>query len=387
MEVELVRHYYKNEERNFSSVLATIVKKEGSSYRGLGAKILLSSSGESSGLLSGGCLEQEIVRRGLSVLNTGKPSLHTFDSRTNEDVVFGYASGCKGKISIFLEELPRSASPEQLQLYFSTKSLARKQTIAVIIECSDPEKIGYRFKSVDQFPAPLTDDEALLLCRFFKDCSVRSKSQSQRFVFGQKSYDVFCDVHHPPVEVHVIGAGIDAIPVYAFSHQLGWPVQIYDHRPAYLTRVNFPYADNLHLIRPENFSEVFKPKSFSNSYVIVMTHNYLIDKEYLRALLPLDLAFVGMLGPKLRGDEILSSLMAEGLALKETDLHKFYNPIGLELGGDQCETIALSMIAQIQQLSVQSSGKPLAAMRDISEHVDLYDKASSKEKRKQLEAF
>jgi xanthine/CO dehydrogenase XdhC/CoxF family maturation factor len=86
--------------------LATVVKVEGSSYRKPGARMLIGARGRLAGSVSGGCLERDVVRRGLAVLLEGKPQVAVYDTTDQDDVAFGASLGCEGRIEIFIEPVP-----------------------------------------------------------------------------------------------------------------------------------------------------------------------------------------------------------------------------------------------------------------------------------------
>lgn len=150
----------------------------------------------------------------------------------------------------------------------------------------------------------------------------------------------------------IFGAGADAIPLAEFAKNLGWYVSVVDHRPAFATKERFPLVDEIKISRPENL----KLPCEDNLVAVMMTHNYEHDKQILRLLLKSDAHYVGVLGPKKRTENILLEIRQTGEAFSEKDWQKLYAPVGLDIGADTPETIALSIIAEIQSVLARRGG-------------------------------
>ncbi|MGH2628725.1 MAG: XdhC family protein, partial [Anaerolineales bacterium] len=159
--------------------------------------------------------------------------------------------------------------------------------------------------------------------------------------------DVFIEVLRPPIRLVVCGAGHDAIPVVAQATALGWRVVVVDKRDAFLTEDRFPGATFL----KTTFAEAGRQIPVDGrTAVLVMTHNYLNDRDVLRGLLtrPAPLPFyLGMLGPRLRTEKILKELAADGITPSAEAEARLYGPVGLDLGSEGPEEIALAALAEI----------------------------------------
>ena len=154
------------------------------------------------------------------------------------------------------------------------------------------------------------------------------------------------EVLEPPLRLVVCGAGHDAVPVVHAAAQLGWRVTVVDEREAFLTAERFPEAsDLLHVERPELAASTVGVDHRTN--VMVMSHNYLRDKEYLRGFLGSGLPYVGMLGPRARTERLLGELRAEGVEPTAEDLEAIHGPAGLDVGSDSPEEIAAALVAEI----------------------------------------
>ena len=166
--------------------------------------------------------------------------------------------------------------------------------------------------------------------------------------------EVLLEVIQPPVELLIFGAGHDAIPLVHFAKQLGWHVTIVDNRLSYATRDRFPFADDIILCNPEDLEAriSFNPRMVA----VVMTHKYLHDLALLQTLLSSPLHYVGMLGPKTRTEQLLQDLQASGFIPTPEQLRRLYGPVGLDIGADTPEEIALSIVAEIQAVITNRNG-------------------------------
>jgi xanthine dehydrogenase accessory factor len=156
----------------------------------------------------------------------------------------------------------------------------------------------------------------------------------------------FVEVLEPPLRLLVCGAGHDAAPLVEAAANLGWSPIVVDDRPEFLNRTRFPNAADFVLVeRPDKVAEVAPVDT--RTHVVVMTHNFLRDKDYLRSLLTSPVRFIAMLGPAVRTERLLSELRGEGVDLSESDLARIRGPAGLDLGAEGAEEIAAAIVAEI----------------------------------------
>jgi len=177
----------------------------------------------------------------------------------------------------------------------------------------------------------------------------------------EASLRVFYQTVLPPPSLVVFGAGDDARPLVRFAKGLGWQVNVVDPRPAFATPARFPEADATVVARPEEAVARMNPEA--DSAVVVMTHHFHHDVPLLRALLPRPLAYLGLLGPKKRADRILSDLAADGLTLAPDLRERLHAPVGLDLGADTPEEVALSILAEVQSVLAKRDARPLRERR------------------------
>jgi len=169
--------------------------------------------------------------------------------------------------------------------------------------------------------------------------------------------EVFIEVIQPPVPLIIFGAGHDAVPLVRLGQELGWYVTVVDTRKVETTRERFQSANEVILSRPETLEECIQLDN--RTMAVVMTHNYLHDLELLKTLLPSPVKYLGILGPKSRTGKLLQDLQEQGITPTENQLQRFYSPVGLNIGADTPEEIALSIVAEIQSVLTNHSGGSL----------------------------
>lgn len=156
-----------------------------------------------------------------------------------------------------------------------------------------------------------------------------------------------------PIAVLLFGAGADAVPFVRIAAELGWQVAVYDHRPAFLTVERFPDAKILHLQSQDQIPEVSVD---DRTAAVVMTHSYSRDKLILPPLIEADLFYLGLLGPRRRTEQLLEEVNSDGALLTPENRKKLYAPVGLDIGADTPEAIALSIIGEIQSVLTNRKG-------------------------------
>lgn len=344
------------------AALATVVAASGSSYRRPGARMLLTSDGWVAGGVSGGCLESDVAGRARAVMESGQPDIVTYDTTEDGDIMFGVGLGCRGVIQILIEPLT-GARPD----FAFLSDLVQKREAGVCAtvfrtEGGAPTRLGDRLllsqmgsvynglADVNLAARVRTDAEAVL---------ASGRSLVREYVLSGGSVAVFFEAITPPQPLVVFGAGYDVLPLTRLAKELGWHVTVADARPAYAIRERFPQADAVLVCPPEEAAA--RLPLDARTAVVLMTHNYLHDRALLGQLLPSSVRYLGVLGPKRRTERLLSELPPG--VVTDGALSRLHSPVGLDIGADMPETIALSIIAGIQAVA---AGRPGGFLRDRS---------------------
>lgn len=337
--------------------LATVVSVEGSSYRRPGARMLVCEAGVSTGMISAGCLEGDVIEHAKRVIETGRAALVEYDTAsTSDEMAWGLGLGCNGIVRVLVEPLgPASLYVEALRRSCDGRAGAAPVTVATVYQHTTSDsmlaasrvEVGARLfidGGGETGRENLSDEVASLI-----ECDVRAGAAGVRaYEVAGGSLKVFMETLLPPVPLVVFGAGQDALPVVELARGLGWQTEVVDPqaRPASLSR--FAAADRVTLARPEDVAAQvgITPRTLT----LLMSHNYSHDLSLLRFLLASPARYIGVMGPRKRTERMLSELAAEAATsrLEEADLARLYSPAGLDVGASAPAEIALSIVAEMR---------------------------------------
>jgi xanthine dehydrogenase accessory factor len=333
------------------AVLATVVDTAGSAYRQPGARMLVTGQGWQAGSISGGCLEGDIIKRGAWLTMERRAVMVTYDSTDDDDIVHGFGLGCRGVVQVLVERIGAPAGkPDMIGFLAEVLAAREAAVIATILHAEgDPGATGQRlyYRGDGNLMHDLSDRTHLaLLQREAEQGLRRAASMTATFPSAAGTVQVFIEYIRPPTPLKIFGAGHDAIPLVALAKSCGFHVTIIDGRPSYANATHFPQVDQVIMCAP---AEVSARIGFNTSdMAVIMTHNYLADRALLRTLLTSPVSYIGVLGPKRRTGEMLSDLHEEGLACTDAQLKRLHAPVGLDIGAERPEHVALSIIAEIQ---------------------------------------
>jgi xanthine dehydrogenase accessory factor len=323
--------------RNQPIVLATIVETIGSTYRKAGAQMLACADGSAAGLLSGGCLEADLMDHARSVFETGHAKFVEYDARGSDDLIWGIGLGCEGAMKILLSRLDVDNDYQPYRFVTQCRREERLAAVAVTVESNSSENlVGTWFIASSSAPAEIR--------------GALSNPSSQPVILKDGLVAYFVIPIHLPRRVLVLGAGPDAIPLVGIASMLGWHVTVLDHRPAYARAEKFPRAHAVHQRPAADLAQVLRERTFDAA--IVMSHHLVSDELYLRQLAESQITYIGLLGPAPRRARLLGQLGEQAQSL----LGRLYGPIGLDLGADSPETIALAIVSEIQAVLSGRSG-------------------------------
>jgi len=346
-----------------SVVLATIVRVTGSSYGGVGARMVIRTDGSTVGLVSGGCLESDLAEHARRVHANGRPDLVTYDTRDDDDAPWGLGLGCNGLIEVLLEPLPPVRARDVAAIIDQALAGDAPSVIATVIRAPGSEPglptVGSHallgnadIQTIGEWAGSVLADAAEHV-----DEALAAGRRGLVREFG--TTEVAFEVVMPAVLLVVCGTGPDAAPVARFASQLGWDVTVIDHRP--LTDVHFarfPGARVVECAEALRLTDVvpLTPRSAA----VVMSHNFPRDRDYVQALLAANVAYLGVLGPRARTERMIAELTTNS-GTSPTIGDRFFAPVGMDIGGEGPDAIALSIISQV---SAVTSGRAGGHLRD-----------------------
>ncbi|GAB3270024.1 XdhC family protein [Larkinella harenae] len=300
---QLIRAYRKTDFSQRKAALATVVGLTGSGYRRPGARMYITDDGQWFGAISGGCLEGDALRKAREVMQSRQPRLVTYDTTDPEGENFGIGLGCNGILDVLIQA----------------------------IDPNDPDNPLETLDRVMQGRQPLTFETAL-----------------------PDGAGVFVEELKPDIQLLVFGGGYDAVPLVNLAKQIGWRVVVTDDCVAHLQPRRFGEADEMLAVQRDAIRQQIPIDGFSAA--VLISHNFKYDKAVLRELLQTDIPYIGLLGPKKRGDALLEEV-ADWVSPK--DEKRLFWPVGLDVGADTPQEIALSVLAEIQAVFRNATAQPL----------------------------
>jgi xanthine dehydrogenase accessory factor len=363
-----------------SAFLATVVGTQGSTYRRPGARLLIAEDGETVGLVSGGCLERDLVEH-TQLMPADRPKIVTYDHTATEDILWGFGLGCTGTVKVLLEPLHpphdpltflaqcrRDRAPGVLGSITQTEGNAPQLGAYLTLTADTIDVLGE--SDPDLIEAIVTDARSVLVGEASLQEN-RQRSIVKLYQLANCRVEVWLEFIEPPVPLMIFGAGQDAIPIAQFAKALGWHVTVVDCRANPLSHERFAMCDRVILSRRETLDRIDIP---TGAVATILTHNYYDDLEILKLLLPNDLHYIGLLGSRQRTQRLLQELQPTTDTTRQ--LAKLHAPIGLDLGAETPAAIALSIVAEIQAVLSDRSGNSLK-YRNKSIHDTHQDRPTS----------
>ncbi|MBY9080827.1 XdhC family protein [Paenibacillus sp. HN-1] len=295
------------------AVLATLVAVEGHSYRKPGA-VMLFHEGGTLGSLSPGCLESDLQLRTREIWESGRPEMVEYDMRSSDDFSWGEAVGCGGKIKVALEPVRGEL---RLQLVEASAQMDGGKSL-LLRRSRTPGGYAYRLE---------------------EEPSVTQQQRKHQWQYGSSDDDeeAFATPLIPKPRLVLFGAGQDSRSVAELASRSGFRIAAADWREGPLMN-GFPAGERA-LCLPEEVPE--KLNIGSGDYVLICSHQLQRDRRFLEAVIPRHPKYIGIIGSKAR-----IGLLLDGLEKAES-LHA---PVGLPIGADGPEEIAVSIVAELIQV-------------------------------------
>jgi len=325
--------------------LATIVAVRGSTYRRPGARLLVPEQGAPVGNLSGGCLEGDVADVARLVMDEGAARLAGWDLTADDDDVWGLGLGCNGAIEVFIEPAERAVAVT----HALREALEQETSICVVTSLeSDISGVDPGARIVVRTDGSVeghlgdadVDAEATVAA---KELLAAGRSEIRTFAGSVRS---FVEVLEPPLRLVLCGAGHDAVPLVRAAAAIGWHAVVVDDRPAFLDEDRYPHAHTFVRVGEPSQVDTAAPLD-QRTFAVVMSHNYLRDRDYLRGLLRTDVGYIGMLGPAARTQRVLMELAEAGVEVSEEQRARIHAPAGLDLGAEGPDEIAQAIVAEI----------------------------------------
>ncbi len=365
---DIIRAYGEAQKEGLQSALATVVSLDGSSYRRPGARMLVTEEGRMTGAISGGCLEGDALRKALLVMSQQQAKLVTYDTNDEEDLTLGVQLGCNGIIHILLEPVNPNNSFNPIELLKKLNAKRQKSVLVTLfnLENKNGKQPGTSLLLEEDGSISGDPEDLLLKKAVLADAErafSRQQSLSGKYKSANQNYSAFIEYIPPAVSIVIVGAGNDALPMLAMADVLGWEASIVDGRVTHATAERFTAACQVLVSRPEKVLEQIHIDE--QTAFVLMTHNYNYDLALLSELLKTNAVYIGVLGPRKKLDRMLHEIQSGGQNLSREKLSRVYGPVGLDIGAETPEEIALSVIAEIETVLRGKSGQSLRGKGEV----------------------
>ena len=350
---DIIQSYDTAVMHNKQTALATVVKVDGSSYRRPGARMLITEDGQLTGAISGGCLEGDALRKAQLAILQRRNKLVVYDTTDEDDLKFGVQLGCNGIVYILFEPVKPDDANNPINLL---KKITQQRQDAILITAFNENSTSVQKGTccvVNEAESFCSDDEAGLLI----DESKLLLKQKETVVKNNSNSSVLYQFIPPSTQLIIVGAGNDAQPLAEMASLLGWNIVVIDGRPVYATKGRFPKASKISVTKPAQILSAVNIDQ--ETAVILMTHNYNYDLAALEQLINTNCKYIGALGPKKKLHKMFNDLREKGIAISKEMMQSIYGPVGLDIGAETSEEIALSVLSEIKAVFSQREGSSL----------------------------
>jgi xanthine dehydrogenase accessory factor len=363
---DIIKAYDEAQKLGKQTAVATVVHVEGSSYRRPGARMLIEDDGQLTGAISGGCLEGDALRKALLVMTEKRSRLVTYDTMDDDDAKFGVGLGCNGIIQVLIEPIDISNPDNPIQYLKKVNEKRQTAALVTLFSLQDRKDPQYGTCLLLKEDGDIVQHIPVLKDVLLVDANealINQNSSFKNYTSDDHDITAFIEVIRPPVSIIIIGAGNDVVPVVNMADILGWETTVVDGRANYAKKERFMSACQVLVAKPENALEQIAIDE--QTVFLLMTHNYNYDMAMLRQLLGKNVAYIGMLGPKKKRERMLNELKEEGSNFTEQQLSVLHSPVGLDIGAETSEEIALSILAEIKAMFANKDVQSLRKIKEV----------------------
>jgi xanthine dehydrogenase accessory factor len=360
---QIVALWHQAKVRQEEVCLATVIRVEGSSYRKPGARMLLTSSGQRAGTISGGCLEAEVAKKAWWLTEKG-PTIQRYSSFFDDDSPTPYGLGCGGTVHVLLER------GEAAHAVLNALELNLNARIPFVI-VTDTDKMATNL--VQQAPGEKLFSSSPEITEF-ESLAQRAAERKHSFyttvqINPDLAAELFVEYVAPAPALIIFGAGDDAKPLADFAYKLGWSVTIADGRSHLARAERFPQADRLTVLDYDQVTPL-QDLTIESAAAVLLTHSYEQDRALLRELLPRNPKYLGILGPRQRTERLVGEVSKQLGMTPEECMARLHAPVGFDIGAHTPESIALSIVTEIFAVLRGRDGLSLKKSTQAREHIN-----------------
>ena len=319
--------------------LARVIETWGSSPRPVGAAMIVGGSMEVAGSVSGGCIEGAVITEARQVLADGEPRRLHYG--VSDETAWSVGLTCGGQVSVFVEQHPGLAGGGSSRVWEALRSRLEANRPAVLLTrlaAGEPHLL------VDPEAGELAAGDWGAASQRALEAAASAFSERQSAVVEIDSAPVFVQVFPRRDRLLVVGASHICIPLVRLAKILDLETVVIDPREVFARPERFPEAPaRLERVWPARFFEDWSVDE--STYAVLLTHDPKIDDEALHHLLRSPAAYIGALGSRRSHAKRLDRLREAGY--QEGEIGRIRGPVGLDIGAESPEEIALSILAEV----------------------------------------
>jgi xanthine dehydrogenase accessory factor len=351
--------------------LATVVQVDGSSYRRPGARMLITDEGQSTGAISGGCLEGDALLKAKYAISTGENKLVTYDSTSEDDIEVGLHLGCNGIVRILFEPINILDRDNPIEFLRKVSASDRDAVLVTLFSLKNRIHPGTSLLYLNStIHNRQTQELNVLLAEEIKHSFLESQSRFKHIEIENQLLTAFVEFIPPPISLVIAGAGNDVQPLVEMASLLGWSCNVVDGRYHHAVKWRFPRADRVLYCRPGYVLNQISTNA--QTVFLLMTHNYNYDLALLKELAEIEFSYIGLLGPSQKRNRLLADLTDAGIHFSESQMSKIHGPVGLDIGAENGAEIALSILSEIKAFLSGAAGGSLRLKQEAIHGRDVH---------------
>jgi xanthine dehydrogenase accessory factor len=343
-EIPAIIQAFNSLSRNEDAALATVIHVDGSSYRRPGARLLVSASGQWTGGISGGCLEGDALLKAQRAIAQQRASTVIYDTREDDEHQIGVGLGCQGRIELLISPFPERGNPKHpIAVWQNILQARTPQWLLTVVDTPPDDPLlqpgdMLHWQDIHTLPPLLAEHPA---ADGLAELARQAGSTGKTTLLTHGGLRLFLERWTPPIHVAIFGGNYDVHPMVRLAKALGCMVSV----TANLHKINRDFikeADHSYMA-----GAVPTTPADAHTAFILMAHDLATDLRNLRYALNTEAPYIGLLGPKSRAIRLLEALAEDGIDIQPHQ-HRIFGPAGLDIGADTPDSIALSILAEIQ---------------------------------------
>ncbi len=348
---QIISTYDRLKTSGLKLALARVIDIKESSYRRIGARMLVSENGVWVGGISGGCLEGDALQKAQNAIYRNKASIVTYDTTDSDDNQIGIGLGCEGVIDVLYTPIDISDNNNEIE---QLREIVLRDEPAILLRVLDSESLDQNSNSKviynDESDISFAHISDQLLNDYLDE--IRAKRSSQVFNINtaeNRVQKILLEYLKPEIKLIVIGDNYDAAALCTIADEMGWMITIVG-RKRKITKPMMAVASAI--CEYEDLASVALDEYTA---VVLMTHDYARDLDLIPTIVSKGAFYFGILGPAKRREKLIRDLDDKF----SNEISDVYSPVGLDIGAETPEEIAISIIAEILAVSRSRHGHSL----------------------------